>query len=47
MEEAHRNHKDTTWGWFSILLAVLDGFPSRRSRSTRARQACVGQLATR
>lgn len=32
MEEAHRNHKDAAWGWFAVLLALLDGFPRARTR---------------
>ena len=32
MEEAHATHKDAAWGWFAVLLGVLDGFPRARSR---------------
>lgn len=32
MEEMHRNHKQAAWGWFAVVLALLDGFPRARSR---------------
>ena len=46
MEEAHRNHKDTAWGWVALMFALLDGFPRRRVRARRS--ACTGraQIAT-
>lgn len=28
----HRNHKDAAWGWFAVVLALLDGFPRARAR---------------
>ena len=38
MEEIHRKHKDTAWGWVAVVLAVLDGFPKRRMRITALRR---------
>ena len=32
MEEVHATHKDAAWGWFAVLLGLLDGFPRRRAR---------------
>lgn len=36
MEQAHATHKDAAWGWFAVLLHLLDGFPRRRARPGRA-----------
>lgn len=30
MEDIHRNHKETAWGWVALVMALLDGFPHRR-----------------
>lgn len=30
MEDIHRNHKETAWGWVALVMALLDGFPRRR-----------------
>jgi hypothetical protein len=38
MEEIHRKHKEAAWGWLAVVLAVLDGFPKRRTRTTAARR---------
>jgi hypothetical protein len=38
MEEIHRKHKDTAWGWVAVVLAVLDGFPKRRMGITALRR---------
>ncbi len=35
MEQDHRNHKDAPWGWFGVLVVLLDGFPRARARSRR------------
>ncbi len=45
MEEIHRTHKDAAWGWLAVVLAVLDGFPRRRSRARTARRRCT-EVAT-
>jgi hypothetical protein len=37
MEQAHATHKDAAWGWFAVLLYLLDGFPRHRARSSRTR----------
>ena len=42
MEEAHATHKDAAWGWFAVLISVLDGFPRSRSRPAKARRASAG-----
>ncbi len=42
MEEIHRNHKDATWGWLAVVLAVLDGFPKRRVRTRPPRLRSTG-----
>ncbi len=39
MEEVHHNHKDAAWGWFGVLLALLDGFPRARTRPQPRRRA--------
>ncbi|WP_309627762.1 hypothetical protein [Brevundimonas sp.] len=38
MEEVHQKHKDAAWGWLAVILAVLDGFPKRRTRTKPARR---------
>lgn len=29
MEEAHRNHKETTWDWLGALTSVVAGIKAR------------------
>ena len=38
MEEVHQKHKEAAWGWLSVVLALLDGFPKRRRRMRAARR---------
>lgn len=37
MEQAHAMHKDAAWGWFAVLLGLLDGFPRHGSRPGHTR----------
>ncbi len=38
MEEIHHKHKGTAWGWLAVVVAVLYGFPRRRTRTPAARR---------
>ena len=44
MEEVHATYKGGAWGWFAVLLAVLDGFPRSRSRPARVSRLKAGTL---
>ncbi len=42
MEDIHRNHKETPWGWVALVMALLDGFPrQRRPRPLRRRSPSI------
>ncbi|MBU1348123.1 MAG: hypothetical protein KKA16_14375 [Alphaproteobacteria bacterium] len=42
MEDAHRTHKEPVWGWFAVLIAVLDGLPRRKRAAPAARRRAPG-----
>ncbi len=46
MEEMYRNHKEPAWGWFGLVLALLDGFPRRRRPRTPAAGRAPASVVT-